>query len=270
MLSETEIKRISEAEMLNFGSGPSAYAFDYEAAHVNGVNLAMTPSAFGMEIAFLKEYASAFPKDAAAIFAVCPFSFGENQSNKNPLRYAKYYAVLSRQTINSLPFPLPHWDHHAAEQINLHDPLFPYGEDINRDEIPDDELMNERIESMCQCWKSELQLSNFVDASQAEFHRASFAREKIAMSAALETARGVGLRPFLLLPPLHSQLRQLFSKELYDEFVTRQITDAGVPVLDYTNDPAITDEMFLGPVFLNRKGAAYLTGSIWQIVRKGK
>ena len=270
MLSEKEIKRISEAEMLNFGSGPSAYAFDYEAAHVNGVNLAMTPSAFGMETAFLKEYASVFPQGAAAIFAVCPFSFGENQSNKNPLRYAKYYAVLSRQAINSLPFPLPHWDHHASEQINPQYPLFPYGADVNRDEIPNDELMKERIESMCQCWKNELHLSNFVDASQTEFHRASFAREKNAMKEMLETARAVGLRPFLLLPPLHSKLRQLFSKELFDEFVTRQIADAGVPVLDYTDDPTITDEMFLGPVFLNRKGAAYLTGSVWQIVRKGK
>ena len=35
MLSDGILSRIEGAAMLNVGSGPSAYAFDYEAADVN-------------------------------------------------------------------------------------------------------------------------------------------------------------------------------------------------------------------------------------------
>lgn len=228
----------------------------------------MTPSAFGMETAVLREYSPYFPKGCAAIFAVCPFSLGENQDNNNPSRYARYYGVLSRKAIDALPFPLPHWNSDVAKTVNSNFPLFPYDTDLSRDEVPTDDVMDERVQSMCQGWKEQLHLNNFTDASQAEFHRAAFAREKKAMLETLNTARALGLRPFLLLPPLHSKLRKMVSKELFDEFVTRQITDAGVPILDYTNDPMITDQMFLGPVFLNRMGAKYLTESVWNIVKK--
>jgi len=252
--------------MLNFGSGPSAYAFDYEVANVNGVNLAMMPSAFGLEIALLKEYAPFFPRNGAAIFTVCPFSFGENQSNCNPWRYSRYYSVLSRKSIDSLPFPLPNWNENVAEKANSKFPFFPYGEDFSRDEVPSDDIMEERIKFMCLCWKSELLLTDFIDASQAKRHRDSFAREKKALFELIDTAQTISLRPFVLLPPLHSKLRKLISKELFDEFVTNQLTDIDVPILDYTNDLVITDNMFLGPVFLNRTGAKTLTESIWNIV----
>ena len=268
MINKEDLARISDARMLNFGSGPSAYAFDYEAAGVNGVNLAMTPSAFGMETALLREYARYFRKGCAAVFAVCPFSFGENESNKDPKRYTKYYGVLSRGSIDSLPFPLPHWSDAAAERIDPEHPLFPYGTGLDRDEVPSAEVMEERIEAMCRCWKSELCLIDFFDVSQAEYHRRAFARERQAMMKTLDTARASGLRPYILLPPLHSRLRRLFSKEFFDAFVTDRINDMDAPILDYTDDPMITDDMFLGPVFLNRMGARQLTEAVWSIVRE--
>ncbi len=105
VITEEILGKIARAEMIIFGSGPSAYAFDYSAAGINGVNLAMTPSAFALETALIKEYTRYFRKECAAVFAICPFSFAENRDNANAFRYEKYHAVLSKRSMDSLPAP---------------------------------------------------------------------------------------------------------------------------------------------------------------------
>ncbi len=264
MLSNGILRRISEASVINMGSGPSAYAFDYEAAGVNGVNLAMTPSAFGLERALLDEYAAFFPKGAALIAAVCPFSFGENKTNANPARYVRYYPVLSREAMDALPPPLPHWDAEVAASADYEHPLFPYNQRIDRDEEPTEAVMTERVRSMCEIWKREFGLRDFLDASQAGPHRAAFARERQALCELIAAAQKLGLRPWVFLPPLHPSLRKLISQAFFKAFVRDQLRDCSAPVLDWTDDPRITPDMFLGPVFLNRKGAAALTRAVWE------
>jgi|GEM_PF-6163987 len=264
MLSENIKTAISQAEMLNFGSGPSAYAFDYEAAGINGVNLAMTPSAFGMETAFLKEYAEIFPKGCAAVFAVCPFSFGDNRTKSNPARYARYYSVLSRKAIDALEAPLAHWNEEIAASADEKNPLFPYGAEINRDEVPSEEVMANRITQMCNCWKGEFGLSDFIDKTQAEAQGTAFQRERGALDRLLFTARKIGLRPFLLLPPLHPRLRELISHAFFDAFVLCRLKDCDCPLIDLTAHPLIAENMFLGPVFLNRKGAETVTKYVYE------
>ncbi len=269
MLSDEILRRVSAASMINLGSSPSAYAFDYGAAGVNGVNLAMTPSAFGLEKALLDEYAACFPKGAALILAVCPFSFGENQTNADPRRYARYYPVLSRAAMDALPPPLPHWDADVAAGADAGHPLFPYDLKIDRDETPSEPVMAERVRSMCGTWMREFSLRDFRDASQAEAHRAAFGRERQALDDLIAAARALGLRPRLFLPPLHPVLRALISDAFFDAFVRDQLRDCPAPLLDYTADPQITSDLFLGPVFLNRKGAAVLTRSVWNRTCRG-
>lgn len=267
MLTEDILRKIAGSAMINLGSGPSAYAFDYEAAGVRGMNLAMTPSAFGMELALLREYAPYFPKNCALILTVCPFSFGENRKKSDPSRYARYYAVLSRSAIDTLPAPLAHWDERVAASVDVEHPLFPYGGNIDRDEAPSAAVMAERVRAMCSCWEREFGLRDFTDAAQAEAHRNAFRRERRVLDELIAAAKELGLRPHLLLPPLHPMLRGLISPEFFEAFVLDQVRDAPAPLLDYTADPHITEDMFLGPVFLSRKGARTLTLAVWERTR---
>ena len=264
MLSDGILSRIEGAAMLNVGSGPSAYAFDYEAADVNGVNLAMTPSDFSLEKALLDAYAPHFPRGAALILAVCPFSFGENRANADPARYVRYYPVLPREAPDTLPPPLPHWDAQVAAAADCAHPLFPYGAKTDRSETPSEAVLSRRVRSMCEVWKREFGLRDFLDASQAEAHRSSFARKRQALLELIAAARALGLRPRLFLPPLHPSLRAQISEAFFEAFVRDQIRDCPAPLLDYTADPAVTPDMFLGPVFLNTKGAAALTRAVWE------
>ena len=264
MLNHDLLRRLSKASMINLGSGPSAYAFDYEASGINGINLAMTPSAFGLEQALLDEYAAYFQKSAALILAVCPFSFGENRSNADPARYVRYYPILSRAAMDALPPPLPHWDESAAASADYEHPLFPYALNIDRDEVPTEAAMSSRIETMCGIWKREFGLKDFLDASQAEPHRAAFARERQALHDLIAAARKLALCPWVFLPPLHPALRTRISEAFFGAFVRDQLRDCPAPVLDFTADPRITADMFLGPVFLNRQGAAALTHAVWE------
>jgi hypothetical protein len=120
---------------------------------------------------------------------------------------------------------------------------------------------------MCATWKREFGLRDFLDAAQAAPHRAAFARERQALDDLVAAARELGLRPYLLLPPLHPALRELISDEFFAAFVLERLKDSPAPVLDYTADPLIAPDMFLGPVFLNRRGAVTLTRDVWERVR---
>ena len=274
MLNTEILDRIRRADMVNLGSGPSAYAFDYESAGVNGVNLAMTPSAFALESAFLNEYRDVFSEagkkagGCAVILAVCPFSFGENRSNGNPGRYARYYNVLSKVSVDALPAPLPHWDPAVSDSVSPDAPLFPYEAGVHPDEIPSPAVMEERVESMCRCWKQEFSLVDFLDAGQAERHKAAFRREREELEKLISLCRALGLRPYLLLPPLHPLLRARISDAFFGAFVREQVKGLSAPLLDYTDSPLITGEMFFGPVFLNRGGAAFFTKTIYDAVKQ--
>lgn len=269
MLSSNILKRIAEAEMLNFGSGPSAYGFDYEAAGINGVNLAMTPSAFAMEAAFLRAYPDAFRRGTAAVFAVCPFSFGNNKDLKRPARFARYYPVLPKTAFAGIPEAVTHWDAVvAASMENEKYPLFPYKAERAEEPLLSDEELSGRVDSMCAGWKNELGLADFTDASQAEYHEAAFKTKREALNGLLSAAEQAGLRPFLFLPPLHPLLRKRISPEFFDAFVYRNLKGVNVPIFDYTQAPGMEREDFIGPIFLSRKGAAKLTREIYGKTRQ--
>lgn len=276
MLNSEILKKISQAEILNFGSGPSAYAFDYEAAGINGMNLAMTPSAFMMELAFLNEYRDTFTAAAqksggcTVVLTVCPFSFGDNRTKGDAGRYMRYYNILSRESFDRLPPPLAHWNPQVAERADPNEPLFPYAAKCHPDEIPSSDVMSARTDAMCDCWKQEFGLHDFMDAGQAEAHKAAFLRERLALEKLIDCCKSLGLCPYLMLPPLHPLLRSRISDAFFTAFVREQIKDIPVPLLDYTDSPLITESMFYGPVFLNRSGAAFLTDLVYKTIKTDK
>ena len=52
---------VETAEMVNFGSGPSAYAFEYRRSGIKGFNFGMTPSSFLIERPLLEYVAPILP-----------------------------------------------------------------------------------------------------------------------------------------------------------------------------------------------------------------
>ncbi len=276
MINKGIFEKIASAEIVNLGSGPSAYAFDYEAAGINGVNLAMTPSAFALESALVQEYREAFRPGCAVVLAVCPFSFGENRSEGDPSRFARYADVLSEEAVESLSEPYSRALTAYRAKVQAEDPaeasdarlLFPYQSGVDRTEHPSEKVMDERIDSMCVCWKREFGLSDFLDASQADRHESAFVRKRAELCRLISLCQSIGLRPYLFLPPLHPALRARVSDAFFRRFVLDQLDEMPVPVLSYASDPALCEEMFLGPVFLNRDGAAVLTRSVWEKVGK--
>jgi len=245
--SEAQRHVVETAEMVNFGSGPSAYAFEYRRSGIKGFNFGMTPSSFLMEKPLLEYVAPMLPRGCAVILTFCPFSFGKNTGDENPRRrFARYFRLYESAE--------------PADEL-----WFPYG--ASREESGcDAETLESRTTSMLNIWSKEFDLAltahapldvTAIRARNAE----AFDIERARLLELHETCRRFGLKSCLLLPPLAKTLRERLPKGLLDIFLYENIQKLPqIPVLDYT--AGLDDADFCGPVFLSLNGAVRLTKTI--------
>lgn len=246
-LTEAQLHAIQTAEMVNFGSGPSAHAFEYRHSGVNGFNFGMTPSSFLMEKPLLEFVAPMLPRGCAVILTVCPFSFGKNNGDDQPRkRFARYFRLYESAE--------------PADEL-----WFPYG--ASREESGcGTETLESRTTSMLKIWSKEFDLALTenapLDVAAVRARNAeAFDIERARLLELHEICRKNGLRSCLLLPPLAKALRERLPNGLLDIFVyenTQKLPQ--IPVLDYT--AGLDDSDFCGPVFLSLNGAVRFTKTI--------
>ena len=238
---------IETALLVNFGSGPSAYAFEYQHSGIRGFNFGMTPSSFVMEQPLLECVAPMLPQGCVVIFAVCPFSFGKNNDDDNIRgRFERYFRVFDSTE--------------PADEL-----WFPYNA-LREEHGCDSVVMEQRTTSMLKTWSSEFDLTltenNPLNTDAVCTRNAkSFETKRTHLVMLCEICERFGLRPHILLPPLAKALRERLPDGLFDIFVTENIKKLPpVPVLDYTI--RMDDADFCGPVFLSLDGAVRFTQMI--------
>jgi hypothetical protein len=246
-LTDEQRTAVRTAEVINFGSGPSAYAFEYMHSGIRGFNFGMTPSTFAMEQMLLERLAPDLPKGCAIILTVCPFSFGKNNNDGNlRLRFSRHYQVL--------------------ESANPNEKLwFPYGNP--REETGcDKETLESRTTTMLQVWEKEFDLSltqnqPFDFDSIYKRNAEAFIKKPEKLLQLYKSCENYGFRPYILLPPMAQTLRSRLPDRLLQIFVYENLQKlSSVRVLDCMNSMPDTD--FCGPVFLGLEGAVRFTQSI--------
>jgi len=245
--TEEQRKAIETADMVNFGSGPSAYAFEYDKSGVQGFNFGMTPSSFAMEQQLFEHVSPMLPQGCAVIFTVCPFSFGKNNSDSNiKKRYSRYFRIYE-----------------SAEPSR--DLWFPYGA-VREENGCGEELLKKRTESMLKTWSQEFDLSlaenKPLDVSHVTERNADeFKANRFRLMQLLEAAEKRGLRPYVMLPPLAETLRKSLPDGLLNVFIYENLKKLpDIRLLDFTEK--IPDTEFIGPVFLSLNGAVRFTQMI--------
>ena len=246
-LTEEQRNAVRTADVINLGSGPSAYAFDYMCSGVRGFNFGMTPSTFAMEQILIERLAPDLPNGCAVILTVCPFSFGKNNNDGNfRLRFSRYYQMLESTE--------------AKKEI-----WFPYG--VSREKKGCDKATLEiRTTSMLQIWEKEFDLSltqnlpvDFDMIYRRNAEAFSVKRERLLQL--YKTCENLGLRPHILLPPMAQTLRRRLPDGLLQIFLYENLQKlSGLRVLDCMD--LMPDADFCGPVFLGLCGAVRFTQSI--------
>lgn len=244
----------SNLEIVNIGSGPGRYAISYKNCDFKGFNLSTTPQNYKYGFRLLKRYRNNINKNAIIIIIImCPLSFANNK-DYNRLDYSdKFYGILPKNEIDGFTFkrfwitkhPLTIKALRRIKNKLIH----------NKANI---KSLSDEPETVHN-WKSEFELNNLYDASQANKHREAF-KEKISiLENGINFCKENGWRPVFVIPPVPKQTRDYISQEFLNEFVYKNIKVLqdefkDIKTLDYFADERFTKEYFQNDIFVNEKG----------------
>lgn len=265
-------------DIVNVGSGPSYYAFDWSAVpQISGYNLAVWPEDFRYDARIVKNYCDHVKRGGVVVVVVlCPLSFGENEYLYKNSFSEKYVKILPARdvdlprikywTYRLVPFALPlkHFLQRVKGKLKR---TFRRG----KAKVPAE---TDAVKQMVDGWiATNRYLKDLKDAGQAQFYRKVFDGKIEDLKKVIAGCRGFGLIPVLLIPPISNIMMGYMSDEFIRAFVYDNIakaTDDDLLFLDYLRDPRFTDDSFYEPngLFLNEAARKSFTKIVWEDVVK--
>lgn len=261
----------NELDIVNIGSGPSYYAFDWsDVPGISGYNLAIAPEDFRYDARIIKNYGYHVKKGGVVVVAVVPLSFGENEYQNKSSFSEKYASILPSEDVD-----LPKWRYFLVRNfplaVKVKNKLFRIISKIFcRDKKKPGNLpQKDRMHSLIAGWISENRyLHDLKDGEQAENYRETFQRRRGELKEIIDNCRRQGLKPVLLLPPLSSKLREQISDTFIEKFVydnVHSVLDGDVLILDYIDDPRFKSESYYtNGLFLTQPICRKFTKIVWE------
>ena len=114
-------------------------------------------------------------------------------------------------------------------------------------------------------WKKQFGISDLNSPLSAK-HAAEQEQKALLLSEMIEFCLERNLRPILVIPPIHSELYQLFSPEFKRNYIysfIQKSNSRNIPFLNYMNDERFqNDKFFSNSFFMSQLGAKQFTGTI--------
>lgn len=260
-----------DLEMVNIGSGPSYYAFDYQYIPIRGCNLSIPPQSVYHDYALLNHYNCKLKKGAIIIIITCPLSFAQNKFHRTTAYRNRYYNILSENEVDG--------GTSVEYFICKYFPLLLNPKQIIRifkDVKPAEESkpvinLSKDAEKVLKGWIENNYVHDLKDATQREIHLDEFERVIIEYQKMLQLCQEKEWRPFFVIPPVSQPIREVISTEFRKSFVMDNIDKANiinVPVLDYFySDQIADDKYFLNSIFLNGEGRKKFMKLLWKDIK---
>lgn len=253
-------------DVVNLGSNSGVHAFDYSDTKLLGMNWALGPQSLVHDFSILKNYFSYLKENATVIITLFPFSCLVSSYNKQ--QNFKYYTFLHPATIQ---------DFDESEHIRA---LTLKKQNVLR--VAPLHTLKGLLRSYKRCVSSKIHscdyknnASNFIESWKKQFgisdldaclSRKHLQEQKLRannLSEMIDFCLERELRPVLIIPPIHPELRKYFT----DSFVEHYINDflkkgntQGAIFKHYMFDKRFnSDKYFLNSLFLNKKGAKKFT-----------
>lgn len=262
-------------KVVNLGSGSAVHAFNY-GKRTDCMNWAIAPQSLAHDFNILKNYFSYLADGATVFIPLCPFSCLVLKYSKE--QNLKYYTFLHPATIfdfdeNEREKALQKKGHSRKAIVKYVVKKF-FSNKKNRVKRLF-KAVNYKKDALMWVnnWKKQFQIED-LNATLTNEHieerklRQNLLREMV--SFCLER----NLRPVLVMPPLHRELRALFTsafvKNYIDDFVFPVLTDR-VEFWNYsTSDFFDNDKYFDNSLYMSKKGAVLFTNILIERLQKGR
>ncbi len=262
-------------DIVNIGSSSAVFAFDYSETGLKAFNWALQPQSMEYGFRLLKNYFSILREDGIVMIPLSPFSGlnvgGKWRSNAND----RYYYLLDRTLIDNYKevakrrrYPLFTSPIQALKRL-LKD--VPKKSHPNCKICKTDEEFERDSKQWIGNWMKEFNISDLEAPLTEENKRGMTERIKL-LSDIISFCHVRGLRPVIIMPPMHPTLAEQFSctfRNSYIYYALHDITSKGVLFLDYWKDSRfMKDEYFYNSFFMNKIGAKIFTKQVSMDLQK--
>lgn len=266
-----------ELDVVNIGSGPSYYDFDWSVVpDITGYSMAVSPEDFRYDARVIKNYGNHVKKGGIVVVVVCPLSFVRNDYLYKDSFSEKYVSFLPAEDVD-----LPKWKY----SLYRYCPIVLQSKNIVLRAIKGLSYRFQRVftmqgqetlnptEKLVKGWISDNEyLSNLKVPSQAEYYRDVFKEKARDLKKIIDNCQMRELKPIILIPPMSAELRGYISDGFIKSFVydhLRPIADGGTPVLDYIDDQRYKDEKYYtNGLFLTPEMRKCYTKEVWNDIKK--
>ncbi len=259
----------SELDIVNIGSGPGLYAISYNECRWKGFNFSTAPQNYKYGFRILKRFQKHIKKGAIIIIIMCPLSFGRNRDYDSRSYSDKFYGILPKEDIDNYSF---------ARSLLLKMPLLMKLIDKAGQVLSKRETIFE--EPICELpiiatWKSEFELTDLKDSSQAARHQEAFNEKIQILENGITFCKAHEWKPLFVIPPVPPGTREYISDEFLDSFIYQNLEviwseHPDIPLLDYYSDNRFKSDMFKNDVFMNPKGRMTFSGILFKDIEEKK
>ena len=264
-------------DVVNIGSGPSYYDFDWSAIpEISGFNMAIAPEDFRYDARIIKHYGNRIKRGGVVVVVVCPLSFGKNDYLYKDSFSEKYVSILPASDVD-----LPKWKYSLYKKLPISLKCKNFITRVSGGLCRRLQKFFSRkkadslnpIYAMVNGWVSDNKyLNNLTDSAQAEYYRDTFKEKENDLKKIIDNCRIQELKPIIVIPPMSSGLRANISDGFIKSFVydnLKSAADSGVPILDYLDDERLKDESFyINGLFLTPEKQKDFTKTVWEDIKK--
>ncbi len=258
-------------DVVNLGSNSGKYAFNYEQLPIKGMNWAIGPQSLLHDYNILKNYFSYLKEGAIVLIPVCPFSclftaYGK-QSN------FKYYPILHPATIVDFDDSERARAYKIKSRPFMEMPFYCIKETIKEFFRKAYRIIRPRFQMNFESntnvwlnlWKKQFDIVD-LNAPMSIKHQNERQKRSELLREMVLFCKERGLKPYVVLPPVHpslsSRLSSTFMKNYVYDFIYKSI-DGEAILLDYFKDNTLSEnKYFKNSYFLNKIGASIFTKKV--------
>lgn len=254
-------------DIVNVGSGPSFYDFDWSCIlNVKGYNFAVSPEDFRYDLRVLRNYKKLIKKNGTVIIVICPLSFAENRYLLKDYYSYRYIGILPKSEVIISSYKYKIYKNKIGRfLVNNYYRMCAVPQLIYSVLGRRNKACQSSEERLVRGWlRDNPDLRNLKDLPKRDMTQV-FEKKKKELNEIVEECINANLRPVLLIPPISRKLRSYFSSEFLDAFVynnIKEISDA-VILLDFLSDDKYSDDLFYSNgIFLKHEIAPEFTREV--------
>ena len=254
-------------DVVNLGSWPAVYGFNYENCNLIARNFALGPQSIAHDFSILKNYYSYLKEGATVIITIVPFSCLINNYNRE--HNFRYYTILHPATIQNFDEserikalqikqnPIKH-----ITKVCIVNTIREYLSRWSRHKNVTKVDFQSSAAIFIRDWKMQFGIKNLEQPLSIK-HLEEQKSRKETLQQMVEFCKERNLKAVLVIPPMHKELSKLLSDTFYSNYVENFIDGIDAPVYNYMREMKFqSDNYYRNALFLNDEGAKLFTSDL--------